>query len=198
MGVLATVVRIIDGVNEIVGRGIAWLTLAMVIITFVVVVLRYVFSIGFVWMQESYVWMHGVVFMVGAGYTLLHDGHVRVDIFYRPRDVRYKAWVDLFGSLVLLLPVLVLVWIEAWPYVLDSWARREGSREAGGLPGLFLLKSVILVFCVTLGLQAIALTARSILVLSGRVEFAASDPTVIDDPLAADPASGGDAPGNRP
>lgn len=175
VGALATFVRLIDHLNEIIGRSIAWLTLAMVIITFVVVVLRYVFSIGFVWMQESYVWLHGVVFMVGAGYTLLHDGHVRVDIFYRPRSMRYKAWVDLFGCTVLLLPVLVLVWIETWPYVLDSWARHEESREAGGLPGLFLLKTVILVFCATLGLQGLSLAGRSILVLCGRSEFAATE-----------------------
>jgi TRAP-type mannitol/chloroaromatic compound transport system permease small subunit len=106
--------------------------------------------------------------MVGAGYTLLHDGHVRVDIFYRTASIRKKALVDLFGSLVLLLPVLVLVWVQAWPYVLDSWARLEESREAGGLPGLFLLKSVILVFCITLGLQGLSLAGRSILILVGR------------------------------
>ena len=168
MNILAIAVRFIDQLNEIIGRGIAWLTLAMVIIGFVVVVLRYVFSIGFVWLQESYVWLHGITFMVGAGYTLLHDGHVRVDIFYRTASIRKKALVDLFGSLVLLLPVLVLVWVQAWPYVLDSWARLEESREAGGLPGLFLLKSVILLFCITLGLQGLSLAGRSILILVGR------------------------------
>jgi TRAP-type mannitol/chloroaromatic compound transport system permease small subunit len=182
MNALAAAVRLIDQLNEIIGRGIAWLTLAMVLIGFVVVMLRYVFSIGFVWMQESYVWLHGVIFMLAAGYTLLHDGHVRVDIFYRTASIRAKAWIDLFGSVVLLLPVLVLVWLQALPYVLDSWARLEQSREAGGLPGLFLLKSVILVFCVTLGLQALSLAGRSILVLGGRGD------------LAPTPADGGEAP----
>lgn len=170
MNTLAAAVRLIDRLNEVIGRGIAWLTLAMVLIGFVVVMLRYVFNIGFVWMQESYVWLHGITFMVAAGYTLLHDGHVRVDIFYRPASIRSKAWVDLFGSLVLLLPVLVLVWQQAWPYVLDSWARLEESREAGGLPGLYLLKSILLVFCVTMGLQGLSLAGRSILILSGRGE----------------------------
>lgn len=170
MNTLAAAVRLIDRLNEVIGRGIAWLTLAMVLIGFVVVMLRYVFNIGFVWMQESYVWLHGITFMVAAGYTLLHDGHVRVDIFYRPASIRTKAWVDLFGSLVLLLPVLVLVWQQAWPYVLDSWARLEDSREAGGLPGLYLLKSILLVFCVTMGLQGLSLAGRSILILSGRGE----------------------------
>ncbi len=79
---LAVLVSFIDGLNETIGRMVSWLTLAMVLITFSVVVLRYVFSVGWVWMQESYVWLHGVVFMVGAGYTLLHNGHVRVFIFF--------------------------------------------------------------------------------------------------------------------
>lgn len=182
MRVLSTFVQLVDGLNEWIGRGVAWLTLLMVLITFIVVVLRYVFSIGFVWMQESYVWLHGVVFMAGAGYTLLHDGHVRVDIFYRPRSIRYKAWVNLFGSLMLLLPVLVLVWIESWPYVLDSWSRLEDSREAGGLPGLFLLKSVILVFCACLGLQGLGLAGRSILILCGRTEYAEAEVADEDAP----------------
>jgi TRAP-type mannitol/chloroaromatic compound transport system permease small subunit len=167
MNGLALFVRLIDGVNERIGNAIAWLTLAMVLAAFVVVVLRYVFSIGFVWLQESYVWMHGIVFMVGAGYTLLKGGHVRVDIFYRDSSARYRAWVDLFGSLVLLLPVVAIVWTVSFPYVETSWSRLEESREAGGLPGLFLLKSVILVFCVTLGLQGLSLAARSLLVLIG-------------------------------
>lgn len=168
MTFIACVVRFIDRANDLIGRGIAWLTLAMVLITFAVVVLRYVFSIGFVWMQETYVWIHGVVFMVGAGYTMLHEGHVRVDIFYRDGSPRFKAWVDLFGSVALLLPVMAMIWIVAWPYVLSSWMQFEESREAGGLPGLFLLKSVILVFCLALGLQGVSLALRSALVLAGR------------------------------
>lgn len=175
MNAVIAIVRFIDRANDFIGRGVAWLTLVMVLITFAVVVLRYVFSIGFVWVQESYVWLHGVVFMVGAGYTLLHEGHVRVDIFYREGSPRFKAGVDLFGSLALLLPVIVMIWIVAWPYVVSSWESVEESREAGGLPGLFMLKSIILVFCVTLGMQGISLALRSILVLAGRTEFARAD-----------------------
>jgi len=172
---LAAFVRTIDRINDVVGRATAWLTLAMVVITFVVVILRYVFSIGFVWMQESYVWLHGIVFMVGAGYTLLHGGHVRVDIIYREAGSSYKAWVDLCGALALLMPVIVMIWWVAWPYVASSWSRFEESREAGGLPGLFLLKSVILAFCIGVGLQGLSLAARSILVLAGRMEFVGKD-----------------------
>jgi TRAP-type mannitol/chloroaromatic compound transport system permease small subunit len=169
---LVTFVRSVDALNEVIGRAVSWLTLAMVLITFTVVMLRYVFAIGFVWLQESYVWLHGVVFMVGAGYTLLHNGHVRVDVIYRPASLRYKAVIDLLGSLLLLLPVMVLVFDVSYGYVIDSWIRLEQSREAGGLPGLFLLKSVLLVFTVLLGLQGLSLMAHSLLVLAGHEEFA--------------------------
>lgn len=165
----------VDRLNDRVGQGAAWLTLAMVLIAFLVVVLRYVFSLGWVWMQESYVWLHGVVFMVGAGYTLLHGGHVRVDIFYRPKGARFKAWVDLGGVLALLLPVVVLVMWMSWGYVLASWSKFEESREAGGLPALFLLKTVILVFCVLVALQGLSLAGRSLLILLGHDEFLPSE-----------------------
>lgn len=167
MKALAAIAEIIDRTNDLIGRMVAWLTLLMVVVTFAVVVLRYVFSIGFVWLQESYVWMHGVVFMIGAAYTLLHDGHVRVDILYRDASRRFKAWVDLLGTLLLMLPILALIASVSWPYVADSWLRLEESREAGGLPGLFLLKSVIIAFCGLMALQGVSLMLRSILVLAG-------------------------------
>lgn len=175
MDLLARLVRTIDRVNERVGRAVSWLTLAMVLITFFVVVARYGFSWGRVWIQESYVWLHGTVFMLGAGYTLLHGAHVRVDIFYRPASRRYRAWVDLCGGLLLLAPVLIMVLVVSWPYVLDSWGALEESREAGGLPGLFLLKTVIPVFAVLLLAQGLALAARSVLVLAGHPEVAPPD-----------------------
>ena len=167
MSSLAAFVRVTDRLNDAIGRGIAWLTLVMVLITFAVVVLRYVFSLGWVAMQESYVWLHGIVFMAGAAYTLMHNGHVRVDIFYRPGSARFKAWVDLLGSVFLLLPAVLFVAYVSWDYVLGSWARLEQSREAGGLPGLFLLKTVIWVFCLLVVLQGLSLAARSVLVLRG-------------------------------
>jgi TRAP-type mannitol/chloroaromatic compound transport system permease small subunit len=166
-------VRFTDALNDRIGRAVSWLTLAMVVIVFFVVVARYGFAWGRVWIQESYVWLHGVVFMIGAGYTLLGEGHVRVDVFYRGASIRYKAWVDLLGALLLALPMLVTVFVVALPYVETSWARLEGSREAGGLPGLFLLKTVIPTFCVLVGLQALSLAARSFLVLRGEPEMVA-------------------------
>ena len=169
---VAAFVRLTDWFNDWLGRGVAWLTLAMVIVAFSVVVLRYVFSLGWVWMQESYVWLHGIVFMMGAAYTLLHEGHVRVDILYQPGSVRFKASVNLVGSLVLLVPIVVLVFVVSWDYVLESWARLEESREAGGLLGLFVLKTVIWIFCATIALQCLSLAGRSLLILTGRDEFA--------------------------
>lgn len=176
MRALETFVRAVERLNDSVGRCAAWLTLAIVLIAFAVVILRYVFSVGFVWMQESYVWLHGIVFMAGAGYTLLYDGHVRVDIFYRDAGPRYKAAVNLFGAAFLLLPVVIMVGWVSWPYVASAWQRFESSREAGGLPGLFILKSVLMVFCVLLGLQGLALAGRSILALAGRDEPALPGP----------------------
>lgn len=179
MNILRVLSDAIDRFNERVGRAIAWLTLAMVLVTFLVVILRYVFSIGFVWLQESYVWMHGVVFMLGAGYTLLHDGHVRVDLLYAQASARRRAWVNLVGVLVLLLPLVMTIWWVVWPYVTASWERLESSREAGGLPGLFLLKSVLLGFCIVVGLQGVSLVLRSVLVLADHDDPRDDQPTPV-------------------
>jgi TRAP-type mannitol/chloroaromatic compound transport system permease small subunit len=109
--------------------------------------------------------MHGAVFMLAAAYTLLHDGHVRVDIFYGSAGYRYKAWVNLCGVLFMLLPMMAIVFWFSIPYVAASWERLEMSREAGGLPGLFLFKTIIPIFCVLVVLQGLSLAGRSILVL---------------------------------
>lgn len=172
MHLIRLLVSGIDWINEWVGRGTAWLMLALVLVAFVVVVLRYVFALGWVWMQESFVWLHGAVFMLGAGYTLLHNGHVRVDIFYRTASPRFKAWVDIFGSLFLLAPMTLVVLYYSEGFVMRSWSRLEGSSEAGGLPGLFLLKTVIPIFCVLMLLQGLSLLGRSVLVLCGDQRYA--------------------------
>lgn len=155
----------IDAFNDWIGRSVSWLTLAMVLVTFLVVVLRYVFNLGWIWMQESVTYMHGIVFMIAGGYSLLHDQHVRIDVIYRPMKARGKALVNIFGTLFLLFPTCYLIIFYAYPYVEDSWSVFEGSKEAGGLPGLFLLKTVILVFAALIGLQGIAHLLRNILTL---------------------------------
>lgn len=156
----------IDRLNAAVGRAAMWLALAMALVQFAVVLLRYVFAVGFVPLQESIWAMNGLMVMVGAGYVLARDGHVRVDIYYRDAAPARRALIDLAGCLVLLAPFCVLTFVLAMPYVATSWAVMEGSREVAGLPGVFVLKSAILVFAVLLGLQALALAGRCVALLS--------------------------------
>lgn len=160
---MRSLVSLLDALIEWIGRAVAWLTLGMVLVTFLVVLLRYVFDLGWIAMQESVTYMHALVFMLGAAYTLKHDGHVRVDIFYRTFSPRTRAWVDLFGVLVLLLPTCGFILWVGWDYVASSWSVSEGSREAGGLPGVFLLKGLILLMPALLILQGIASALRDLI-----------------------------------
>ena len=157
--------KLLDALSDLTGRAIAWLTAGMVLTTFLVVVLRYGFDWGSIALQESVTYMHALVFMLGAAYTLRHDGHVRVDIFYRRLGPRGRAVVNLLGSLLLLLPVSLYILIESWPYVTASWTVLEGSREAGGLPGVFLLKALLLLMPALLVLQGLADALRCLLLL---------------------------------
>ena len=158
--------RAIDAVNEWTGRTVSWLTLFMVLVTFLVVVLRYAFNMGWIAMQESIIYMHAVVFLLGGAYTLKHDGHVRVDIFYRTMPVRRQAVVNLLGTLLLLMPTFGFILWVSWNYVAESWIVLEASREAGGIAGVYLLKSVILVMAVAMLLQGVAEVLRNLLILA--------------------------------
>ena len=162
------IVKTIDRFNDLIGNSIKWLTLAMVLVTFLVVVLRYAFSTGWIAMQESVVYLHTIVFMLGAAYTLKKNGHVRVDIFYEKMSPRSKAWVDLLGVIFLLIPFCLFIIIISWNYVSLSWSLQESSREAGGIPAIFLLKTTIPLMAVLLILQGIAEGLRSILLLTGQ------------------------------
>ncbi len=144
------------------GRTVSWLSLFLVLITFFIVVLRYVFDSGSIALQEITTYLHASIFLVGMAYTMQQDAHVRVDIFYSRCSKQTKAWIDLFGALFLLLPFLLFVSWVSWFYIAESWSVLEGSREAGGLPGVFLLKSLILVMTFLLGLQAFTQIARNI------------------------------------
>ncbi len=157
----------LDKFSEITCRLTAWLALALVVVTFSVVVLRYLFEIGSIALQESTLYLHSSLFMLGAAYTLKAEGHVRVDIFYRTLSVRSKALVNLCGTLLLLLPFCAfLVWIS-WDYVAVAWALREGSREAGGLPLVYLLKTLIPLGALLLAMQGTSLALRSLVTLIG-------------------------------
>jgi TRAP-type mannitol/chloroaromatic compound transport system permease small subunit len=172
---LATFIVIVGRLNGLVGRSFAWLTLVSVLLCFTVVVQRYVFDTTYLWMQDLYVWVNGAMFMAVAGYTLLTDGHVRVDVYYRPASLRRKAVMDLIGVVVFLLPFCAVVWLWGFEYVERSWKLFEGSANPGGMPGLFILKSFILVFVVLVTLQGLAMAGRSILVLRDRHELLPSD-----------------------
>ena len=166
--ILKYTVKNVEKVNDAVGRSISWLIILLVLTTFFVAIFRYGFNLGWVWLQELYVWIHGTVIMLGAAYTLLHDDHVRIDIFYRSLSERSKAFVNLFGTLLLLIPTILTVFWFVVPYVSLSWQRLEASREAGGMQGLFIWKTTMLIFCILLFFQSLALISKSLIVISGK------------------------------
>ncbi|SDF35463.1 TRAP transporter small permease subunit [Limimaricola pyoseonensis] len=168
MELVAGAVRLISALNRVVGNVFSWLALGIVLVCFTVVVQRYVFAVSYIWMQDLYIWLNGAMFTAVAGFALLRDDHVRVDIFYRPASIRRKALVDLVGTLVFLLPFCWIVFSYALPFVQRSWGYYEASANIGGMPGLFILKSFIIVFAGLVALQGLALIGRSILVLAGR------------------------------
>lgn len=165
--ILRFVARCCDAVNMTVGRSVAWFAIAMVLVQFTVVMLRYVFGIGFIFLQESMNYLHGFMYLLGAGYTLLVNGHVRVDILYREARPRTKAWVDLLGTVLLLLPVCVLVIWASWGPVIQSWDNWEGSAETSGIPAVFLLRTAIPVFAILMIIQGLSVAAKSVLALCG-------------------------------
>ncbi len=152
------------------GKAVAWLTLAMVLLTFAIVVLRYGFNLGWIWLQESVTYMHATVFMLAAAWTLQQDEHVRVDIFYRGRSARHKAIVNMAGTIVFLIPLCVFLLLIAWEYIFSSWQLLEKSREAGGLPLVFVLKSLILLLPALLLIQAVPNLLRSVSIIREQSE----------------------------
>ena len=159
-------VRFLDSVSELVGTSVAWLTLVMMLVTCSVVVARYVFNLGSIALQESVMYMHGIVFMLGIGYTLKHQGHVRVDILYARFSTRTRAVIDCLGTLVFLFPLGLFILIGSLDYVYFSWSLTEGSAQPGGLPGVFALKTLIPMMAFLLLLQGLAEFGRSITILA--------------------------------
>lgn len=155
----------IDGFSRHTGQLIAWLTLFMVLITTYVVIMRYGFDKGSIALQESVTYMHGIVFMLGAAYTLEANGHVRVDILYRRFSVRNKAWINAIGGILLALPIAIFMGVGSWEFVKSSWAVKEISADAGGLPWVYWLKTLIPLMALTLSLQLIADVLRNLLTL---------------------------------
>jgi len=142
--------------SSTIGKLVAWLTLVMVVSTFIIVILRKFFDLGWIWLQESVTWMHAIVFMLAAAYTLEQDEHVRVDVFYSRFSPAKQALINLLGSLFLLTPLCVFIIWSSWDYVLESWRIKETSWQSGGLPALFLLKSIIPLTALLLMLQGLS------------------------------------------
>ncbi|HEY9537895.1 MAG TPA: TRAP transporter small permease subunit [Kiloniellaceae bacterium] len=158
----------LEAVNVAVGATVRWLALTMVLLQFAIVVLRYVFGISYIFLDESVLYMHATLFMLGAGYTLLADAHVRVDIFYGRFATRGRAAIDLAGAFGFLLPSMIVVAWFTWPSVRNSWAVLEGPISVGGIPASFLLKSLIPAFCILLIVQGLACVLRDLLRLRAK------------------------------
>ena len=155
----------IDSLTRAIGRTVAWLALAIVLLQFVLVVARYLFGFGSIWLNESVIYGHATLFLMAAAWTLAAGGHVRVDIFYAAARPRRRAAIDLAGSLLLLLPFALLLLYLSLPFAARSWAILERSQETSGLPLVFVLKTLVPVFAVLMALQGIAQAIRSVNVL---------------------------------
>lgn len=166
MQAFVSVARLIDIINGGIGRTVCWLAVSMVIVQFFVVVLRYGFGLGFIWMQESIIYMHTYMFMLGAAFTYYIDGHVRVDILYGSMSDKGKAWVNLLGSALFMIPMSIALFYYAFPIVIKSWQILESSTDNSGIPAVFILKSALLIFPVMMVLQAISAIIHSLATLN--------------------------------
>jgi TRAP-type mannitol/chloroaromatic compound transport system permease small subunit len=165
---LRAIIGSIDAVNEVIGKGASWLVLFLMLITFYDVLMRYVFRAGTVALMEAETNLYVLNFILAAGWTMINDGHVRVDLLYANFGTKKKAWINLIGSLVFCIPFCILVIWASLPFVFDSWALKEGSPDPGGLPCVYLMKTAMPVAFVLLGLQAIAQATKSLFVIVGK------------------------------
>ena len=173
--ILQRLAEAIDHLVTVLGKLTAWLSVVLVILTCVVVALRYGFGVGAIALQESALYIYAALFMLGAAYTFVHDDHVRVDVFYRRFSAPARAWVNILGGLVFLLPMaLSMVWLS-WDFVAQAWDKTEGSMEAEGLPLVFLLKTMIPVCGGLLSLQALSSVIKNTLALTGFMPFQNED-----------------------
>lgn len=167
MNFLAAISRQIDSLNEGVGRLTSWVTLGLVLVVFVDVVMRYAFSTSFVFTQELEWHLFGFIFLIGAAYTLRHDGHVRVDIIYQRLNQKGKAWINLIGVVFFMLPGCLMLIITSYKFTFSAWSIMEGSPDPGGIPYRYLLKGCITVGFALLFLQGISLGIHSLLQIAG-------------------------------
>ncbi|EED36572.1 trap-type transport system, small permease component [Luminiphilus syltensis NOR5-1B] len=159
--------RVLESAITALGRAIAWLVPAMALLTFIIVVMRYGFSTGAMAAQEAVLYMHSAVFMLGAAYTLAADEHVRVDILYHRFSPRGRTWVNVIGHVIFTLPICALICFSSLDYVTSSWSIRETSAETGGIPAVFLLKTLIPIMATLLAAQALIEIVRGVTQLCG-------------------------------
>ena len=167
MNFFKSLCRWIDSLNEFVGRGISWITLIVVLVVFVDVVMRYAFNTSFVFVQELEWHLFAVIFLIGAGNTLLKDGHVRVDIIYQRLGKKGQAWVNLVGVIFFLLPGCYMIITTSLNFVTNSFAVMENSPDPGGIPYRYLLKACIPAGFVLVLLQGISLGFKSFFTIMG-------------------------------
>jgi TRAP-type mannitol/chloroaromatic compound transport system permease small subunit len=160
-------IRLENHFQQKVGELAAWGMLSLILLAALVVILRYGFDTGSIALQEAVMYNHAILFMLGMGYTLLQNQHVRVDVFYANASPKRQAWIDLLGSLIFALPVMIFIFWSSWDYVVSSWLIHEASAEAGGLAYVYLLKTFILIMAVLMALQSLSLAAQSFLTLKG-------------------------------
>ena len=165
MKTISLITRYIDCFTEVLGRIAAWCAVAMVLVTCYIVVSRYAFNSGSIAIQESVIYLNALLFILTAGFTLKHNGHVRVDVFYSKASERYRHMADLIGTVLLLLPVCIFIFLYSWDYVMAAWRTGEQSRDPGGLPWVYLLKTLILVLSTVLVVQGVAELLRNIAAL---------------------------------
>jgi len=157
---MLSIANAIDGINRSVADLIRWLALVMVLVQFCIVIGRYVFGYNSIAAQESVLYMHATLFMLGAGYTLLVDKHVRVDVYYAKVSEAARRRIDIFGHIFLLIPSMIALLYWSWPSVRNSWKILEGPISVGGIEAVFLLKSLIPAFCILILLQSFSLLVR--------------------------------------
>ncbi|MFO7713209.1 TRAP transporter small permease subunit [Desulfosarcina sp.] len=167
LNLLKGVSNAIDRSNEAVGRLVSWVTVLLILLVFIDVLMRYLFRTSFVFVQELEWHLFAFIFLIGAGYTLLHDGHVRVDIIYQRLGVKGKAWINLLGVIFFLIPGCYLVISTSWHFVSNSFSMLEGSPDPGGIPYRFIVKGTVTVGYVLLLLQGISMGLHALLQLLG-------------------------------
>lgn len=159
---MTKIASLFDHINHIIGRILIWLCLVLVLLMFINVIQRYFFATNHIWQTELILALHALSFLALAGYGLKYDRHIRVDIFYEKFCPSKKAWVNSVGTLFFLIPSAVGILYFSYDFIDNSWRISEASREAGGLQGIYLIKSFIALFSISLLLQSVVILSENI------------------------------------